>query len=75
MLAGMADYRQDLLAQATGRTLEIGVGTELNLPHYPAAVTDLTLLTPEFPLSERLKRRMAGLPILRDMVMGVSERP
>jgi SAM-dependent methyltransferase len=72
-LAGMADDRRDLLAGATGRTLEIGVGTGLNLPFYPEAVSDLTLLTPEFPLHERLKRRMQGLRMRHRFVIAGAE--
>jgi hypothetical protein len=33
--AGLRQQRRDLLAQATGATIEIGAGTGLNLPHYP----------------------------------------
>lgn len=38
-----AAKRAQLLAQAQGRVLELGVGTGLNLPHYPAAVTELVI--------------------------------
>jgi SAM-dependent methyltransferase len=34
--------RRDFLAEVSGRTLEIGSGTGLNLPFYPAGVGDLT---------------------------------
>jgi SAM-dependent methyltransferase len=72
-LAGFTEMRRDLLAQAAGRTLEIGAGSGLNLPHYPRAVTDLTLLTPDFPLPERLKRRMALLPMPHRFVVASAE--
>ena len=63
-LRGMAAHRRELLAQATGHVLEIGVGTGLNLPWYPPTVSDLTLLTPEAALDRRAARRLAkpGLP-------------
>ena len=35
---GMREHRATVLAGARGRTLEIGAGTGLNLPHYPDAV-------------------------------------
>jgi SAM-dependent methyltransferase len=73
-LAGMADLRRDLLQAASGRTLEIGVGTGLNLPHYPAAVHDLTLLTPDFPVPAALRRRMGGLAMRHRFVVGSAER-
>ena len=43
---GLRQWRTDLLQQATGHTLEIGPGTGANLPHYPPAVQQLTLVEP-----------------------------
>ena len=53
---GVRALRRELLARARGRVLEIGAGTGLNLPHYPAAI-DLTLTEPEEPMARRLERR------------------
>jgi ubiquinone/menaquinone biosynthesis C-methylase UbiE len=55
--AGLREKRHALLAQASGRTLEIGAGTGLNADHYPAAVTDLVLSEPEAPMARRLRER------------------
>jgi ubiquinone/menaquinone biosynthesis C-methylase UbiE len=57
--AGLREQRRDLLAQATGATIEIGAGTGLNLPHYPPAVTRLVLIEPDRHMSRRLERRAA----------------
>jgi ubiquinone/menaquinone biosynthesis C-methylase UbiE len=54
--AGMADHRRALLAAASGRVLEIGAGTGLNLPHYPDGI-ELVLTEPEAPMARRLERR------------------
>jgi hypothetical protein len=35
---GLRAYRKTLLSHAHGWTLEIGGGTGLNLPHYPAGI-------------------------------------
>jgi ubiquinone/menaquinone biosynthesis C-methylase UbiE len=59
--AGLREQRRDLLAQATGATVEIGAGTGLNLPHYPLAVTRLALVEPDPHMSRRLRRRAARL--------------
>jgi ubiquinone/menaquinone biosynthesis C-methylase UbiE len=59
--AGLSEQRRDLLAQATGATIEIGAGTGLNLPHYPPAVTRLALTEPDPQMSRRLERRAARL--------------
>ncbi|MEE8260035.1 MAG: class I SAM-dependent methyltransferase [Nitrospinaceae bacterium] len=47
--------RQQYLAGVSGRVLEVGFGTGLNLPHYPDAVTHLYALDPS-----QLGRRLAG---------------
>src|SRR5579864_6234020 len=59
--AGLREQRHDLLAQAAGATIEIGAGTGLNMPHYPAAVTRLALIEPDPHMSRRLRRRVSRL--------------
>jgi len=52
--------RARLLATATGEVLEIGLGTGLNVPNYPAAIGELTTLAPEpevHPYAARRARR------------------
>src|SRR5579864_7887712 len=59
--AGLREQRHDLLAQATGATIEIGAGTGLNLAHYPPAATRLVLIEPDRYMRERLRKRAARL--------------
>ena len=54
--AGMAEHRRDLLANATGRVVEIGAGTGLNFRHYPAAVTEVAAIEPD----RNMRRRAVG---------------
>ena len=56
--AGVADMRRDLLAGAKGRTIEIGAGTGLNLPHYPPSVSHLTLTEPDPHMARRMRERL-----------------
>jgi ubiquinone/menaquinone biosynthesis C-methylase UbiE len=60
--AGLDQAREQLLADASGTTLEIGAGTGANLAHLPAsAVTSLTLIEPAAPMRARLERRLGKL--------------
>jgi ubiquinone/menaquinone biosynthesis C-methylase UbiE len=55
--AGLSAQRDELLAAAHGRVLEVGAGTGLNLAHYPRDA-ELTLTEPEGPMLSRLERRV-----------------
>jgi len=55
----MGEYRRRALAPVRGDTLEIGFGTALNLPYYPAAVTKLIGIDAENMLPGRVKTRIA----------------
>jgi ubiquinone/menaquinone biosynthesis C-methylase UbiE len=56
--AGMAKRREQLLGRASGRVLELGAGTGLNLPHYPDGLEELVLSEPAAPMVSRLERRV-----------------
>lgn len=58
---GMADRRRRLLAGASGRVLEIGAGTGLNLAHYPDRVEELVLAEPATAMAAKIDLgRFAG---------------
>jgi ubiquinone/menaquinone biosynthesis C-methylase UbiE len=56
---GAASQRASLLGDLRGSVLEIGAGTGLNLPHYPATVGELVLTEPDPGMVARLRRRVA----------------
>ena len=56
--AGQAETRRDLLAQAHGRTVEIGAGNGYNLPHYTSAVDELVVTEPSPYMLEHLRARL-----------------
>ena len=55
--AGLRALREGLLADASGRVLEIGGGTGANLPHYADDLESLILTEPEPPMLRRLQRK------------------
>ena len=63
--AGLADRRRSLLAHARGDVLEVGGGTGLNLPHYPAdgGVASITVLEPDAGMYRRLLDRVSVSPL------------
>jgi ubiquinone/menaquinone biosynthesis C-methylase UbiE len=56
--AGLREVRRRLLADATGRVLEIGGGTGANLLLYGPSVESLTVTEPEQPMLRRLDRKV-----------------
>jgi ubiquinone/menaquinone biosynthesis C-methylase UbiE len=60
--AGQARTRDELLAGARGRVLEVGAGHGLNLAHYPVGLDELVLTDPS---PWMLRRAPAGTEILR----------
>jgi ubiquinone/menaquinone biosynthesis C-methylase UbiE len=55
----MGALRDEMLAGASGRVIEIGSGTGVNLEHYPRAVEQLVCTEPEEPMARRLRRKAA----------------
>jgi ubiquinone/menaquinone biosynthesis C-methylase UbiE len=72
--AGLADKRRSLLAEARGRTLEIGAGTGLNLPYYSDAVSELVLAEPDPHMAARLREKAESDPP-RAVAVEVIEAP
>jgi len=61
---GLAARRRWLVGSASGRVVEIGAGTGLNLRHYrPERVTSLVALEPDAAMGQRLLGRAATLRV------------
>jgi len=71
-----AKYRQEQLATVDGAILEIGVGTGLNLPHYPADVRKITTVEPNPGMNKLLQRQIAATGIKVDQhILGGEKLP
>lgn len=58
------EERQRRVPQASGRTLEVGVGTGLNLPFYdPDRVTELIAIDPSAAVLAKARDRMLECPV------------
>lgn len=55
--ACLRQWRADLLRDLSGEVLEVGAGTGVNVPHYPASVSRLLLSEPDPHMSRRLLRK------------------
>jgi ubiquinone/menaquinone biosynthesis C-methylase UbiE len=68
----VARYRRELLSHASGNILEIGFGTGLNLPHYPAHVRKVTTVDPNVGMYRRARKRIkqAGVEVDQRLLGG-----
>jgi SAM-dependent methyltransferase len=57
--AGLREIRRELLAEAAGRTLELGAGSGVNIAHYPAAVDELVVSEPSEHMFPHLRQAFA----------------
>ncbi len=59
--AGVREWRTQLLGQVGARVLELGSGTGINLPLYPASARDVLLTEPDRHMRARLEQRAQEL--------------
>jgi SAM-dependent methyltransferase len=69
---GNRELRRELVAGLTGRVMEVGAGTGLNFPHYPASVVEVVAVEPEPYLRERTIEAAAAAPVPIRVVDGTA---
>lgn len=57
---GLQQMRRELLAQASGRTIDLGAGTGVNLDLFPEAVSELVMAEPDPHMLKQLRVKAAG---------------
>ena len=72
-LKGGSEHRDELLAGAAGRVIEVGAGNGLNFAHYPPAVTEVVAVEPEPYLRERAQEAAAEADVAVRVVDGVAD--
>ena len=63
VMAPMAHLRPKVVGPATGRVLEVGVGTGLNLQHYTGAVHEVVGIEPDPHMIRRARARAASAAV------------
>ena len=66
--------RHEVLLPARGRVIEIGFGSGLNLPQYPAAVTAVVAVEPNPGMTQRALPRMQASPVPVQALAATAER-
>ncbi|MCK6454345.1 MAG: methyltransferase domain-containing protein [Alphaproteobacteria bacterium] len=69
----LVPYRRRVLAAAEGRALEIGIGSGLNLPFYPAAVREILGLEPAPRLVAMARAAAAASAVPVALIEGSAE--
>lgn len=57
--AGLREMRREVLAGASGRTVDIGAGTGVNVELFPPGVTELVLAEPDPHMLKKLRQKLA----------------
>lgn len=57
----LAQHRRSLLAEVSGKVLEIGFGTGLNLPYYPNTIEQLTVVDPNPGMRSIVQPRLSAV--------------
>ncbi|MBG0832001.1 methyltransferase domain-containing protein [Planomonospora sp. ID67723] len=70
---GLAAHRRSLLADLSGKVIEIGAGNGLNFAHYPPAVTRVLAVEPEPRLRRLAHAAAASAPVPIEVVDGLAE--
>jgi ubiquinone/menaquinone biosynthesis C-methylase UbiE len=69
---GNRELRRELVAGLTGRVMEVGAGTGLNFPHYPASVAEVVAVEPEPYLRSRTIEAASAAPVPIRVVDGTA---
>jgi hypothetical protein len=72
--AGLREMRRELLAEASGRTIDIGAGTGVNIELFPPPVTELVLAEPDPHMVAKLRPKLHASRVEAEVVEAPAER-
>jgi ubiquinone/menaquinone biosynthesis C-methylase UbiE len=72
---GLRQMRRELLSQASGRTVDLGAGTGVNLDLFPEAVSELVMVEPDPHMIKQLRAKAAGRGGLETLEASAQELP
>jgi SAM-dependent methyltransferase len=72
--AGLGDMRRSLLAGASGRVVDLGAGTGVNIDLFPESVEELVLAEPDPHMAKRLRAKLAASGRNASVVEAPAER-
>jgi len=73
--AGLREMRRETLAQASGRTIDLGAGTGVNRDLFPDAVTELVLAEPDPHMLAKLRAKVSETESLRIVQASAQDLP
>ncbi len=74
-MSAVDPMRRDLLAQARGRVIEIGLGSGTNVPFYPTTIDELVGIEPNAGLRESAARKLARFERPHRLIDASASRP
>jgi ubiquinone/menaquinone biosynthesis C-methylase UbiE len=70
---GLRDMRREVLAGATGRTIDLGAGTGANIGLFPDTVTELVFAEPDPHMAKKLRPKLAESGLQAEVVEAPAE--
>jgi SAM-dependent methyltransferase len=71
--AGLREIRREVLARASGRTIDIGAGTGVNIELFPEGVTELVLAEPDPHMGRQLRPKLSASGVEAELVEAPAE--
>jgi ubiquinone/menaquinone biosynthesis C-methylase UbiE len=72
--AGLREMRRETLAAASGRTIDLGAGTGVNLELFPDAVGELVMAEPDPHMIKRLREKLAASSVAATAIEAPAEK-